>query len=198
MNWLNMKNLLFLFLSLSFMFFLGCSNTKKNKLNHAFNEYDKKIDSFGVLLNTFTDPNPDSVILKIKNLENEYTDLIVTSNNRINNLMKDLKTITISRKNLKIRYLNLQMKANLMLQKIIQTKSKKMISRLQEAKQNLNQTVENFNLFGNDVLNEIQKMNKAQNIEIDQTIQEIEEKEKIQLDSLNRQFLELRAMMKNK
>ncbi|HPD65609.1 MAG TPA: hypothetical protein P5050_07510 [Bacteroidia bacterium] len=191
-----MKKLFPLFLFLISLLIYSCSSDTRATLNKTLDNYDKKIDSFSVLLNTFNDPSPDTVIQKIRNLENEFSQLILLSDNEIESLLKQLKTIPKNRKHLEKRYLELRLKANLLMQKIISTKTKHIVARLEEVKKSLSQTYQNIDNLGPAVNNSIQEWGNNQLTEIDQTIKDIQDKMTIQLDSLNRQFLELKKQEK--
>ncbi|NLJ06221.1 MAG: hypothetical protein GX437_00990 [Sphingobacteriales bacterium] len=191
-----MKKLFPLFLFLISLLIYSCSSDTRATLNKTLDNYDKKIDSFSVLLNTFNDPSPDTVIRKIRNLENEFSQLILLSDNEIESLLKQLKTIPKNRKHLEKRYLELRLKANLLMQKIISTKTKHIVARLEEVKKSLSQTYQNIDNLGPAVNNSIQEWGNNQLTEIDQTIKDIQDKMTIQLDSLNRQFLELKKQEK--
>lgn len=191
-----MKKLFSLFLFLISLLIYSCSSDTRATLNKTLDNYDKKIDSFSVLLNTFNDPSPDTVIQKIRNLENEFSQLILLSDNEIESLLKQLKTIPKNRKHFEKRYLELRLKANLLMQKIISTKTKHIVARLEEVKKSLSQTYQNIDNLGPAVNNSIQEWGNNQLTEIDQTIKDIQDKMTIQLDSLNRQFLELKKQEK--
>lgn len=191
-----MKKLFPLFLFLISLLLYSCSSDTRATLNKTLDNYDKKIDSFSVLLNTFNDPSPDTVIQKIRNLENEFSQLILLSDNEIESLLKQLKAIPKNRKHLEKRYLELRLKANLLMQKIISTKTKHIVSRLEEVKKSLSQAYQNIDNLGPAVKNTMQEWGNNQLTEIDQTIKDIQDKMTIQLDSLNRQFLELKKQEK--
>jgi len=185
---LNTLIALFLFISLS-----SCSNKNKKFIIESLNEYDKKIDSFDLLLNTFNDPNLDTMVVLIKNLEEEFQNLIRVNNDNITNLLNKSKIIPKEKKRLKTNFIDLQLKANLLLQKIFYKKEKVIVERLELAKTNLQSAINDFDKFGSTIKDALFEINEGQLLEIDQTISDIKSRSTIKIDSLNRQYLELKA-----
>jgi|GEM_PF-1887436 len=188
-----MKFKSYFFLPLVILFLYSCGEREKVKTVSAIDHYEQAIDSFSLLLNTFNDPNPDSLIVKIKNLEKEFSGIILKNNENLSKSIDALKVFPRVKKNLNDRFSQLQMKANLLLQKILFNKEMAMIKRLEEAKNTLNAAVNDFYKYGPQVGAAISQMNERQIEELNATIEEVKTLTKIKIDSLNRQYIELRG-----